>query len=89
METVELIEKEEVVNYHFVSVEKDKSLITKEKLERAVRLGNEFKGKTYITFMTDSGPKKIETTVWTLTDHYIQIKGSVAIPQKSLIDVSW
>ena len=66
-----------------------RSLITKEKLERAVRLGNEFKGKTYITFMTDSGPKKIETTVWTLTDHYIQIKGSVAIPQKSLIDVSW
>jgi hypothetical protein len=83
----ELIEKEEVINYHFMKAEANPEL-TKDKLERAVRLGNEFKGKTLITFMTDQGPKKIETTVWTLTEEFIQIKGSVSIPLKSLMDIS-
>jgi len=83
----ELIEKEEVTKYHFVKAENSQA-ISKDKLERAVRLGNEYKGKSQITFMTDQGPKKIVTTVWTLTDEFIQIKGSVAIPVKSLIDMS-
>lgn len=83
----ELIEKEEVTKYHFVKAENSQA-ISKDKLERAVRLGNEYKGKSQITFMTDQGPKKIVTTVWTLTDEFIQIKGSVAIPVKSLIDIS-
>jgi hypothetical protein len=82
----ELIEKEEVINYHFVKAEANPEL-TKDKLERAVRLGNEFKGKTWITFLTDQGPKKIETTVWTLTEEFIQIKGGVSIPLKSLLDI--
>ncbi len=88
METVELIQKEEVVKYHFIPVDKKESNVTKDKLERALRLGNEFKSKTVISFLTDQGPKKIETTVWTLTEDYIQIKGSVSIPLKSLIDIS-
>lgn len=88
MEAVELIEKEEVINYHFLPVDNNQSNITRDKLERALRLGNEFKSKTVITFLTNEGPKKIETTVWTLTDDFIQIKGSVSIPLKSLIDVS-
>jgi len=88
METAELIQKEEVVNYHFIPVDKKESNVTKDKLERALRLGNEFKSKTVISFLTDQGPKKIETTVWTLTEDYIQIKGSVSIPLKSLIDIS-
>jgi len=88
MEAAELIQKEEVINYHFLSVDKNESNITRDKLERALRLGNEFKSKTVISFLTNEGPKKIETTVWTLTDDFIQIKGSVSIPLKSLIDVS-
>ncbi|MBA5629257.1 hypothetical protein [Moheibacter lacus] len=88
METAELIEKEEVINYHFVPVDQKESNITQAKLERALRLGNEYKSKTYITFLTDQGPKKIETTVWSWTEDYIQIKGSVSIPLKSLIDIA-
>lgn len=83
----ELIEKEEVINYHFIKADTKESQITREKLERAVRLGNEYKGKTQITFMTDQGPKRIETTVWTLTENHIQIKGSVAIPLTSLMEL--
>ena len=85
MEAV-LIEKEEVVNFHFAIADVNPEL-TKDKLDRAVRLGNEFKGKSVITFMTDEGPKKIETTVWSVTEKYLQIKGSVSIPLTSLIDI--
>jgi len=84
---VELIEKEEVINYHFAEADAKNYHVTKDQLERAVRLGNEFKSKTYITFQTNEGPKRIETTVWTLTDEYIQIKGGVSIPLKSLIEI--
>lgn len=83
----EFIEKEEVINYHFAEADSKNNQVTKDKLERAVRLGNEYKSKTYITFQTNEGPKRIETTVWTLTDEYIQIKGGVSIPLKSLIDI--
>ncbi|MFV0304351.1 MAG: hypothetical protein ACK5IC_02565 [Moheibacter sp.] len=87
MDTAELIEKEEVINYKLVDAAPNQN-ITKEKLERALRLGNEYKSKTVITFQTHQGPKKIETTVWTLTENHIQIKSSVSIPIKSLIDIS-
>lgn len=84
---IELINKEDVKDYHFLKVDEGASKVTKEKLERALRLGNEFKGKTRITFLTDKGAKMIETTVWTLNENHIQIKGSVSIPLKSLIDL--
>jgi len=83
----ELIEKEEVSQYHLIKAEGDNKHITKEKLERALRLGNEFKGKTQITFMTDQGLKRIETTIWSVTDEFIQIKGGVALPLYSLVNI--
>jgi len=83
----ELIQKEEVSQYHLIKAEAGHKNVTKEKLERALRLGNEFKSKTVITFQTENGPKKIETTVWSVTDEFIQIKGGVALPLYSLIDI--
>jgi len=83
----ELIQKEEVSQYHLIKAESGNKNVTKEKLERALRLGNEFKSKTVITFQTDDGAKKIETTVWSVTDEFIQIKGGVALPLYSLIDI--
>lgn len=85
----ELIEKEEVQNYKFLNAPIDEVHVQKEKLLGAVRLGNEFKSKAYITFQTDQGPKKIETTVWTVTEKYLQIKNGVLIPLTSLIDIQY
>lgn len=85
----ELIEKEEVLNYKFLDAPIDEVHVQKEKLLGAVRLGNEFKSKAYITFQTDQGPKKIETTVWTVTEKYLQIKNGILIPLKSLIDIQY
>lgn len=82
-----LIPKEEVVNYHIVPAEEDRSEYWRERLEYAVRLGNEFKSKTTVTFNTTDGPRSIQTTLWSISENYISIKGGVLIPLHSIIDV--
>ncbi|WP_313375922.1 hypothetical protein [Chishuiella sp.] len=89
MEKVELIEKEDVKKYKFLDAYKEDVNFETEKLNGAVRLGNEFKSKAYITFQTEKGPKKIETTVWSVTDKFLQIKNGVLIPLDSLINVQY
>jgi len=87
--TVELIEKENLYQYKVIDAPTDHSLELKSKLQNALRLGNEFKSKTSITFMTQEGPKRIETTVWSLTDKYLQIKGGILLPLSSLITIDY
>lgn len=89
MRNIELIEKEEVLNYKFLPAPAEVIDVEKEKLINSVRLGNEFKSKSYITFQTDQGPKKIETTVWNVTEKYLQIKNGVLIPLTSLISIEY
>lgn len=85
----ELINKEELVNYKFTKAPEDQRSSLRLKLNNALRLGNEFKSKCSIVFQTSDGPKKIETTVWTLTEDYLQIKNGVVIPLTSLIDINY
>lgn len=82
-----LIKKEELGNYHLLPAEVDRTEYWLQHLNYAVRLGNEHKSKTFITFNTSDGPKSVETTVWSLTEHYISLKGGVLIPLKSIIEV--
>ncbi|MBZ4188593.1 hypothetical protein [Niabella beijingensis] len=82
-----LIPKEAIGDYHIVQAEEDRSTYWKEQLNYAVRLGNEFKSKTTVTFNTSEGPKSVETTVWSLTENYISLKGGILIPLNSIIDV--
>ncbi|OJU74713.1 MAG: hypothetical protein BGO09_08135 [Bacteroidetes bacterium 47-18] len=83
-----IIEKEEISNFKMLPAQIDQSAKWIEKLSYAVRLGNEFKGKTSITFNTAEGERTVETTVWSLTDRYIQLKGGILIPLTSITDVS-
>jgi len=85
----ELIQKEDIYQYKIVNAPVDHSLELKQKLQNALRLGNEFKSKSSITFMTEDGPKRIETTVWSLTDKYLQIKGGILLPLNSLIAIDY
>lgn len=84
-----VIQKEDVDKYRIVPAEIDKSEEFGRKLTGALRLGNEFKSKTTIVFNTEDGPKRIETTVWSLTDKYIQIKHGILIPLKSMIAIEY
>ena len=84
-----LIAKEEISDYKIVPAFVDRSEQWYGELTYAARLGNEFKGKTSITFETTDGPRSVETTVWSVTDGYLQLKGGTLIPIKSVIDIHY
>lgn len=84
-----LIEKEEISEHKLIPAEKNSAAELFTKLNDALRLGNEFKSKVSIAFNTVDGPMRIETTVWSLTEKYIQIKSGVLIPLSSLISVEY
>lgn len=82
-----LIEKEELAGYELVPAFVDKTEQWRKELPYAMRLGNEFKGKTYITVETTKGPRTIVTTVWSVSEKHLSLKGGLAIPLSSVIDV--
>jgi hypothetical protein len=81
------IAKEEIPLYKIVPAFVDRSDQWRGELAYAVRLGNEFKGKTNIRFETTQGPREVETTVWSVADNYLQLKGGTLIPLESIISV--
>jgi hypothetical protein len=87
--TTELIEKEAIDVTKIIKAETDLSSELTDRLATAPRLGNEFKSKATITFNTTDGPKKVVTTVWSVTEKYIQLKNNIHIPIKSLIDIEF
>jgi hypothetical protein len=82
-----VIAKEDIPLYRIVPAFVDKTEDWKRELQYAVRLGNEYKGKTHITFETTQGPKEVATTVWSLTEGYLQLKGGMLIPLNSIIEI--
>lgn len=85
----ELINKEDIRNHKIIDAPESHVSELRYKLQSAVRLGNEFKSKSVITFNTSDGPKRVETTVWMLTDSYIQLKNGIMIPLSSLLDIDY
>ncbi len=49
-------------------------------LERAVVLGNTFKGKTKLVFEDDKCVRQIETHLWGLTDKRVILKQGIVLP---------
>lgn len=89
MIAAQIIPKEEVSNYRFLTAPEHDISRFETKLSGAMRLGNEFKSKAFIAFMTEDGPKAIETTVWTVAGDFLQIKGGILIPLTSLLDIDY
>ncbi|MFD1770602.1 hypothetical protein [Sphingobacterium suaedae] len=85
----QIIEKEHIGDFRIIPAAEDRTNSLHDKLLAAQRLGNEFKSKTTIVFQTEDGPKRIETTVWSLTEQYLQIKGGVLIPLKAIIEIDF
>ena len=84
-----LIAKEEIPDYKIVPAFVDKTEHWRNALNYGVRLGNEFKGKTHITFETTQGPKSVLTTIWSITDKYLHLKGGMVIALASIIDIHY
>lgn len=85
----ELIEKEEINVHEFIPADEPLSEEMLAKLSYAQRLGNEFKSKAYIAFNTKQGIKKVSTTVWSVTEKYLQLKNNVHVPINSIVDIDF
>jgi curved DNA-binding protein CbpA len=85
----ELISKESIDLSQIIPAEENHTEELRSKLNSAQRLGNEFKAKADITFNTKQGPKTVNTTVWSVTEKYLQLKSGVHIPLNSLIDIDY
>lgn len=57
------------------------------KLQRAMILGNGYKGKVRIIFETTTGSKAVETTIWQATEDNVMLKGGIRIPIRSIREV--
>ena len=88
---VSSIQKEDITNLHFPSDEVLQSPEDIEQrrilLEKAVILGNTFKGKTKIIFEDTDTVKQIETHLWGLTDKRVILKQGIVIPINRIHEV--
>ncbi len=91
MEKVQLVAKEDIKSLGIISnsaeMTGDDKKLLRSKMERAMLLGNGYKGKVKIVFATDHGPCAVETTVWSADENGIALKSGVFIPLTSVIDV--
>lgn len=82
--TFKLIHKEEISDLHFPKEEilKSETLIKirKEEIHRAIALGNLEHQKVNIYFSDNQGKKRVETTIWAVTDTAIVLKQNTILP---------
>lgn len=94
MVTAHLIAKEEVPSLRFsateVLAEEAKRILRSSKLRKALALGNLFKNKVRMIFVTEDGDEKqVETTIWAVTENYVSLKGGAIIPTQAIKDVEF
>lgn len=92
MNTIVKIPKEQLpaISWPVVDVISDEGdqVIRKEKLHRAMILGNTEKIKTSICFKSKNGEEfMVETTIWALTEKYVCLKHGITIPLKAITQV--
>jgi len=89
---VQLIDKEQI---KFLTFPKEDVLNKKKdqvdriiELQRALSLGNLERHKVKIVFVDNKGLKKVETTIWGITDKEVILKRSTIIPLERIISIS-
>ena len=87
--TAELIEKEKIEVEKIIPADTSLPEESLRRLASAGRLGNEFKAKATITFNTTEGHRKVYTTVWSVTEKYIQLKNNIHIPIKCIVEIEF
>ncbi|MFI5149251.1 MAG: hypothetical protein ACHQRM_05920 [Bacteroidia bacterium] len=55
--------------------------------EKAMLLGNNYKGKVKIIFEDAQGSKQVETTIWAVTEHFILLKTGMSIPLRRILEI--
>lgn len=89
---IEPIEKEQIRNLRFPKQEILPSPGDKKDryraLQRALWLGNMERNKVNIIFADDKGMKRVETTVWGITEKSVILKQSTIIPLERVVKVN-
>lgn len=87
------VEKEEIVNFIFPKEEVLGAEAKKEerdsRIKKAMRLGNSSKGKVKIIFEDMEGLKKVETTIWGVTENNILLKKTTLIPIRCIHEIKF
>ncbi|NAS31140.1 hypothetical protein GTQ40_09175 [Flavobacteriaceae bacterium R38] len=90
--TIQKIEKEQIPFLNFPTHE---VLLSKKEqhnrclnLKRAMSLGNLEREKVKILFVDNDGFKRVETTVWGVTNKSVILKKSMTIPLECILSIS-
>ena len=78
------------IESHIIRFSKDEQFSKQEltlKLDNACSNGNNGKSKYKITFLTNNGWMRINTTIWMVGEEFILLKENIYIPINSIIDV--
>ena len=95
MTTTQLIPKESLNAFRFASVQDVlQSLDSKKRrqidLEKALVLGNGYQGKVKITVVTsDNQILAVQTTIWSVSDSHVTLKGGTNLPISSVYSVEF
>lgn len=81
------ITKELITGCTFYPVIDNENII--DQLKKAMVLGNNFKCKCKIVFNTSDGAKIVETTVWSVSENHVLLKGDIVIPLNAVIKVEF
>ncbi|AXO80607.1 hypothetical protein DZC78_09505 [Olleya aquimaris] len=86
------IEKEQI---KYLTFPKEELLVSKKEkaercltLKRAMVLGNLEHQKVRILFADSEGVKRVNTTIWGVTDEYVILKTSTIIPLERILEVA-
>ena len=76
----------------FIPIESEDEQFSKQeltsKLDNACSNGNTGKSKYNISFLTNNGFMRINTTIWMVGEEFILLKENIYIPISSIIDVT-
>jgi hypothetical protein len=90
--SIKNVEKEQIASFNFPKdeiLERKYDQINRSiELKRALVLGNIERQKVKIVFVDDDGYKRVETTVWGLTDKSVILKQATLIPLQRIVSVA-
>ncbi|WP_299625526.1 hypothetical protein [uncultured Tenacibaculum sp.] len=90
--SVQNVEKEQIKYFKFPKNEvlagRSDQINRRLELNRALSLGNLEQQKVKIVFVDQEGYKRVETTVWGVTDKSVILKKSTLIPLQRIVSVA-
>jgi hypothetical protein len=88
-----VISKEEIAGHHFghqeVLSNPDAIAQRRSDLEKAMKLGNTEHNKVKIVFESTNGIFVVETTIWSVTQNNVMLKGNTLIPIHCIRQISF